>query len=305
MFFVELKESYSRFAYKYFGKMSEQYFLKSFEDMKTDLRKAGINVTVSEYIAVALATSALVFAIITPLFSVVSTIIIASMETTIGGQMYVLGLLIGLLGGVFCFTMIFLLYYSYPSLIIGERKKKINDSLPFATLYLTTVAGSGTPPIAMFKALSSFTEYGEIAKESKRISEETEIMGVNFVDAVENAARRTPSEDFRDLLWGIHSILTVGGNLRQYLHGKSIGFMQDYRRRLNQYTQQLSMFVEMYITVVLVGSVFFLVLSTIMGGVGGGSAIIVAVQLILTFVFLPIASFGFLVLIKGISPTTS
>ncbi|MCK5139203.1 MAG: type II secretion system F family protein [Thermodesulfovibrionia bacterium] len=301
---MHINESYMQFAYKYFGKMSEYYFMKTFEDMKTDLRKAGINVTVSEYISVSLATSALVFAISTPLFAVISTLFVGNMEAITTGQAYILGLLMGLLGGVFSATLIFLFFHSYPSLIIGERKKKISDSLPFATLYLTTVAGSGTPPIAMFKALSSFSEYGEIAKESKRISEETEIMGVNFVDAVENAARRTPSEDFRDLLWGIHSILTVGGDLRQYLHGKSIGFMQDYRRRLNQFTQQLSMFVEMYITVVLVGSVFFLVLSTIMGGVGGGSAIIVVVQLMLTFVFLPMASFGFLILIKGISPTT-
>ncbi len=302
---MQINESYTRFAYKYFGRMSEEYFMKTFGDMKTDIRKAGINVTLSEYLSISFATSAIVFALATPIFSAISTFFILSMSAITTGQAYILGLLMGLLGGVFSFTLVFLFCHSYPSLIIGERKKKINDSLPFATLYLTTVAGSGTPPIAMFKALSKFSEYGEIAKESKRISEESEIMGVNFIDAVENAARRTPSEDFRDLLWGIHSILTVGGDLRQYLHGKSIGFMQDYRRRLNQFTQQLSMFVEMYITVVLVGSVFFLVLSTIMGGVGGGSAIIVAVQLMLTFVFLPMASIGFLILVKGISPTTS
>ena len=188
-----------QFAYKYFGKMSEYYFMKTFEDMKTDLRKAGINVTVSEYISVSLATSALVFAISTPLFAVISTLFVGNMEAITTGQAYILGLLMGLLGGVFSATMIFLFFHSYPSLIIGERKKKISDSLPFATLYLTTVAGSGTPPIAMFKALSSFSEYGEIAKESKRISEETEIMGVNFVDAVENAGIDCEMIDLRTL----------------------------------------------------------------------------------------------------------
>lgn len=302
---MEASESYNKFAYRYFGRFTEQYLIKYFGDMKVDLRRAGINVTSSEYIALALATSVAVFAVMTPLISLILTIILTQIGTATVGQARALGMLAGLLGGVFSSTLIFLLFYSYPSVVIGERKKKIEDALPFATLYLTTVAGSGTPPIAIFKALSRFTEYGEIAKESKRISEETELMGVNFVDAVENAARRTPSENFRDLLWGIRSILTVGGNLREYLHGKSIGFMQDYRRRLNQFTQQLSMFVEMYITVVLVGSVFFLVLSTIMGGIGGGNgSMIVAIQLLLTFFFLPMASIGFLILVKGISPTS-
>jgi len=301
---MHLDDSYVKFAYRYFGRMSEEYFIKHFGELKTDLKKANINVTLSEYIAVSLMTSAIVFMVTTPLVSIVSTLFLPKITNITAGQAYVMGLLAGLLAGVFTFTLTFLFFYSYPSIIIGERKKRINDALPFATLYLTTVAGSGTPPLAIFKALSNFTEYGEIAKESKRISEETELMGVNFIDAVENAARRTPSEDFRDLLWGIHSILTVGGNLREYLHGKSIGFMQDYRRRLNEFTQQLSMFVEMYITVVLVGSVFFLVLSTIMGGIGGSSTMIVSIQLILTFLFLPLASLGFLILIKGISPTS-
>lgn len=301
---MEINELYNKFAYRHFGAVTEQYLMRYFGDMKTDLRKANITITSSEYMAVAFATSTLVFTAMTPLLSLIMTILIGQVGAVTGNPARILGMLAGLLGGIFSSTMIFLFFYSYPSVVVGERKKKIDDALPFATLYLTTVAGSGTPPVAIFKALSKFSEYGEIAKESKRISEETELMGVNFIDAVENAARRTPSESFRDLLWGIHSILTVGGNLREYLHGKSIGFMQDYRRRLNQFTQQLSMFVEMYITVVLVGSVFFLVLSTIMGGIGGGSGtMIVAIQLLLTFFFLPLASIGFLILVKGISPT--
>ncbi|MCK5699199.1 MAG: hypothetical protein KAH93_05085, partial [Candidatus Aenigmarchaeota archaeon] len=58
-------------------------------------------------------------------------------------------------------------------------------------------------------------------------------------------------------------------------------------------------------TVVIVGSVFFMVLTTIMGSMScGSSQMIVLLQFLITFLFLPVASFGFMILIKGIAPST-
>ncbi|MFH1127273.1 MAG: type II secretion system F family protein [archaeon] len=199
-----------------------------------------------------------------------------------------------------------MLFYTYPSVIVSDRKKRIDDSLPFATLYLATISGSGTPPIAMFRALANFKEYGEISKEAERIIEETDVLGVNLALAIENAANRTPSDHLRDIFWGIKSILVVGGDLQRFLHEKAISTMQEYKRRLAQFTQQLSMYIEMYITVVIVGSVFFMVLTTIMGSMSADpktTVFIVAAQFLVSFIFLPLASFGFMILIKGIAPS--
>lgn len=185
-----------------------------------------------------------------------------------------------------------------------KEKKRIDDMLPFATLYLATIAGSGTPAVGMFKTLSKFKEYGEIAEEAARIVEETEIVGISIADALKNAANRTPSSRFKEILWGVMTTLLVGGDLKSFLHEKATTAMQEYRRRLQQFTQQVSMFMEMYLTVVIVGAIFFIVLSTIMGGIGGMPSLIVGVQLAITFVFLPVASAGFLVILKGLAPAS-
>lgn len=292
---MDMSGGFEKLAFRVCGAWVEQYLLASFRDVRADLRKANIRLTVVEYISLALFTSMVVFIAEVPLVSIIFTIITRSP---------IFGLGIGLVGGVFTALGIFMFFYVYPSVLVGERKKKIEDMLPFASLYLATISGSGTPPVAMFKTLSKFKEYGEISKEAKRIVDETEVVGINIINAIENAANRTPSDRFKEILWGIKTTLMVGGDLKAFLHEKAVSAMQDYRRRLAQFTEQLAMFIEMYITVVIVGSIFFLVLSTIMGGIGGASGMIVGIQLAVTFIFLPIASIGFLILVRGISPSS-
>ena len=97
----------------------------------------------------------------------------------------------------------------------------------------------------------------------------------------------------------------VGGDLKSYLHERAQGAMNDYRRRLAEFTQQLSLFIEMYITVVVVGSIFFMILTTIMASIGGGSTdMITMAQVAMVLIGLPFASIGFVVLIKGMAPSS-
>lgn len=305
---MDANAAYTKFAYKFFGTFARKNLAPAFKDLHKDLGRANIPVTLVEYLSVAITTSIIVFIIMTILSSIIITALInAATGISIAENPgnIILSVFMGFLAGLFSSVGIFVLFYSYPSVIVADRKKRIDDSLPFATLYLATISGSGTPPIAMFRALANFKEYGEISKESQRIIEDTDILGANLSVAIENAANRTPSDNLRDILWGIKSIIVVGGDLQRFLHEKSISTMQEYRRRLAQFTQQLSMFIEIYITVVIVGSVFFMVLTTIMGTISAGStALVVLLQFLITFLFLPFASVGFMILIKGIAPST-
>ncbi len=299
-------DAYVKMSYHYFCSFSRKYLAPAFKDLYEDIKRANISITHIEYLSVAIAVSLVVFiamSIISPvIISILLKIIAQDIDIT---SSVMLSVFIGFLCGIVSSCGIFVLYYTYPSVMVADRKKKIDDSLPFATLYLATISGSGTPPIAMFRALANFKEYGEISKEAERIIEETDILGVNLAVAIENAANRTPSDRLRDIFWGIKSIIVVGGDLQTFLHEKAGNTMIEYKRRLGQFTQQLAMFIEMYITVVIVGSVFFMILTTIMGSMSSGSSkLIVLVQFLITFLFLPVASFGFMILIKGMAPST-
>ncbi len=288
-------DRYTIFCYGLAGSWVEEYLADTFRDLQVDLRKSMIRMSLIEYLSVALVTSAIIFAIQTPLIALIFTILTNKI---------MLSILTGFFGGILSAVAIFLLFYIYPPTIVAERKKKIDDTLPFATLYLATMAGTGTPLVIMFRMLSKFREYGEVSREAKRIVDAVEITGAPITSALETVAERTPSDAFRELLWGIRSTVAVGGDLRSYLHERAVGLMQEYRRRLLSFTNQLVTYLEIYINGVIIGSLFFMVLTSILGTMGVSPSTIVLIHLLLIFILLPMASIGFIIMIKGIQPTT-
>ncbi|MEM7817156.1 MAG: hypothetical protein QXZ20_04545, partial [Candidatus Aenigmatarchaeota archaeon] len=107
------------------------------------------------------------------------------------------------------------------------------------------------------------------------------------------------------LLWGLDTVLTSGGNVGNFLHEKSRGFISEYRRRLEQYSRTLALLIEVYLTVVLVGSIFFIIMTALMSILGGGgdSTSMLFMQFLVVFIALPFASIGFIGLLKAISPS--
>ncbi|MCJ7450130.1 MAG: type II secretion system F family protein [Candidatus Nanohaloarchaeota archaeon QJJ-9] len=289
------KSSYYRFADKYLNQYS--YNLSEyFRDLKTDLKKANIPYTLSEYLSGALMTSILVFIFVTPTISVLAGLIAGNFTGMIAG------LIMGLFIGIFLSVATFMGFYIYPRIQVSRRRTNINHNLPFATMYLSTVAGTGTPPAAMFKLLGQFDEYGEVSGEAEKIANNVYNFGADINEAIASAANNTPSPKFKELLWGMNSILKTGGDMKSFLRSKTKEYMADYRRDLDKFTETLSLLVEMYITLVIVGSVFVMIISTIMSALGGSNMMILAIQVATVVFLLPLAAIMFIVIVKGTSP---
>ena len=163
------------------------------------------------------------------------------------------------------------------------------------------MASSRVEPVYLFKTIGGFKEYGEVAEEANMIVRDVEVFGMTISTAIKNQARRTSSKDFSELLWGMNTIIISGGDLTSYLKQKAESYMNDYRRRIRKYSQDLSLFVEIYLTLIITGSIFFVVLSSIISTVGGGLATI-GIQSFVVFILLPVLSVGFIFVIKAISP---
>ncbi len=292
---METRQSYIRTAQRLGGDVATR-IQSFFPDLGNDLVLADIGLTLNEYLSVALLSSAIAFAVTTPFISMI-------VGLTTGTLVGVLsGLIMGLFVGVFTAVAVFMGFYLYPSLMVGERRSNLENNLPFATMYLATIAGTGTPPAAIFDLLGDFDEYGEVSEEAEHISRDIYTFGAGTTEALRSAAQRTPSDKFKELLWGINSIITTGGDLRSYLREKSESFMTDYRRSLDEFTDTLSLLVEMYITLVIVGSVFLITISTIMSTLGGNTGLIVAIQIFTVIILLPLSAIMFIVIVKGVSP---
>jgi flagellar protein FlaJ len=195
-------------------------------------------------------------------------------------------------------------FYIYPSLIMKSRGSKIRDTLPFATMYLSTLAGTGTSLPEIFKNLAEVDEYGEVSEEAEKISRDIETFGMDVSEALERAANRTPSEDFKELMWGINHVITTGGSLQEFLQERSDKLMDDYQRRIEEFSEQLSLLVEMYITLIIVGSIIFTSMSAVMSSFSSSisPSMLVNIQVAAIFFGLPIISGMFIILVDGMSP---
>ena len=287
---MNLKD-YAEFCYDQTGSVALR-IVPYFQDYKMLLTQANIDISLPEYLSLGIFTTGLVSASV---FSIFGLILFLSSGLT--------GLFTAFFVTLFISIVSASLLYIYPKTLVSSRASVIRDMMPFATMYLSTLAGTGNSISEIFTKLADVEEYDEIATEAGKISRDIETLGMDVSEALERGAERTPSEDFEDLLRGLEHVITTGGSIREFLNQRSESLMDDYERRIEKFADQLGLLVEMYITIVIVGSIIFTAMSAIMSSFTGfDPTIIVAIQVILVFLGLPIITGMFIIFIKGISP---
>ena len=286
-----MMKSYIEMSHRLFGGLSKQakaYFM----DVREDIQQSGIDYTLDEYISVALFTTIATF--------FVETVTLAFIFGIFGIEPLIAVFLSATLS-VSISGVLFFFFYSYPAMITKNREKKIDKTLPFAVSYMATLSSAKLPPIFLFRTIAMFGEYGEITREAKNIVRSVDVFGMTFFSAIKGAAKKSPSKRFKDLLWGMNTVTSSGGDLTGYLSKKSDELISDYRRRIRKYSQDLSLFVEVYLTLIITGSIFFIVLSSIISAISGGLGTIL-IQSFVVFILLPLLSVGFILIIKSASP---
>ena len=284
-------EKYASFCYDQIGVYALE-FVDYFKDLRPQLSKADIPVSLPEYIAMMMFTAAAVF---------VGSLFILC--TVLSLMMGLSGFILGITLSIVLPTVVLVATYLYPSIVIKQRASKIRDSLPFATMYMATLAGTGTSMSEVFRNMAEVKQYGEVSKEAEKISKDVETFGMDMSKALQRAAERTPSENFKDLMWGMNHAMTSGGSMKSFLQERSQTLMKDYQRRIESFSEQLSLLVEMYITVVIVGSIVFTSMSAVMSSFTSMSGeFIVLIQILAMFVGLPLVSGMFILMVRGMAP---
>lgn len=285
--------SYEKLAMRHIGPFIEPH-LDFFSDLKNDLKRSGMKKTLEQYLSTSLFTCVILFIIELPLFAFIFSLL------RLG---FLFSLFMAFTASMAASAGFFLIFLNYPRFVINDKAKKIDRDLPFAGIYLSTIASSRLPPHRIFEIFSEFKEYGEIAAEVRRMVTEMKAFGLNIYDSLENAVKRTPSKEFKDLLWSISSTLTAGGDLWAYLEEQSKSFLNDYRRKLSEFAHSLSIYLEIYLTALVLGAIFFTILTSLMAGLGGAAgANIVLLQFLMIFIFIPLVSIAFIIMIKSASP---
>jgi flagellar protein FlaJ len=281
-------DMFKEWSVRLFGNIVSPY-LDYFDPLEVKLRSAGMKYTIEEYMSISLLSSLIAFMVA----MIVGSFLVA-VFTAAAVFSYTLSIIISFMssGGTF------MLFYWYPNMKAKGLGARIDQDMPFAVAAMTAAASSGTHPMEIFKMLS--TRRGAVGAESSRIYRDVKMFGTDISSALAKAANRTPSMTWSELLWGMVSVITTGGSLYNYLSDKTKEAMQQYRRVLESYSNQINFFTEIYITLIIVGTLFFIVLSSVMSPLVGGGLLMV--QTFLVFFFVPITSAGFIFLLKGLSP---
>lgn len=197
-------------------------------------------------------------------------------------------------GGAFAIGTWSFRYY-FPRYQAGVRAKKLNLMLPSAVSYMYALSHGGLDTVTVFRKLAAAEDtYGETAREAGLVINHVDYLGRDFMQALREASEITPcsytAEFFTDLLGVIES----GGDVEAFLADRRNESLQDARVVQDSYIENIALFAEIYVTILIAGPLFLLILLMVMGITGLGTLELVN---IVVYAGIPLASvFSLLVL---------
>lgn len=183
----------------------------------------------------------------------------------------------------------FIGFVIYPLFKQVDRKDKIDGILPFASGYLSTLAGVGVPPDKLFESLAR-QNMGEVSKEARNIVEDMHFLGLDVLTALKRAVERSPSKLFAEFLEGIRVTLLSGGVLRRYLEDQTRRLMKIREEKENEFNKGLNVIGEIYVVLVVLAPLLFIVLLISLGETGSLFLPIPVVLILISYFLIPFAS---------------
>jgi archaeal flagellar protein FlaJ len=190
-----------------------------------------------------------------------------------------------------------MVYIQLPASKAKGRGKKIDLHLPYVANFINTMSVAGVSPSEIFGTLAGIPLYGEVQKEAKKITTEIELMGVDAVTALKHAIAISPSRKFKEFLQGIVEVLQSGSELSVYFDRCVDRYMFDDLEERKKSLESLAIMAESFVVTVIAFPLFLVIIFSIMGLTGGGISF--SFLYILSLMILPMAYFGFYVMMKS------
>jgi flagellar protein FlaJ len=275
----DLFSRYRSFCYHLFGERLER---SGESDLLADrLKRAGISVPASVHSATVLVT----VLIATGAMAAVSLLLFREVVHDPKWYLYVLALTgvgAGSVVGGFRFMV---------DTRIANRRDELERELPFTLSELSVLASTGTSPIRLVRRMAQRDHDPAMTATFRQIVYRADVQGKDLISALAETAKESPSTSVRDTLWDLANMIHQGGNLDEYLRSKSDDIMSLKRVVQKQFIERLSTFLDMYVSLVLVGVLMIAVGAFLLNALGSTAAGFNANELLLllTFGLVPLA----------------
>jgi len=298
---------YATLSNRYFRKISNKLLLSGkLEKLNADLRKMNSPFVVGTYISMILFTMCIMFVLGILLFIVLLFFNIGLTPPFFSFAKESIFLRI-----IKFFWIIFaiplstgLLMYFYPQSESKNLGGKIDQELPFVAIHMSAIATSGVEPVNIFKVIIKNEEYKYSRLEFRKLLNLINFQGYDLVTALKRISNSSPSSKLRELLDGLATTITSGGDLHGFLDKHADELLFDYRIEREKYTKTAETFMDIYISIVIAAPMILLMLFIIMGSTGmyfmGLTTNITGFLIIFTIIILNI---GFLIFLRLKQPT--
>ena len=182
----------------------------------------------------------------------------------------------------------------------------MRDEIPFLTIHMAAIAGSGASPSAIFNLILNSGEYKGLEGEIRKIVNYVNLFGYDLSTALKAVSLTTPSPEFKDLLTGIIATTEGGGDLRAYLSGKAVDALSTYRLERKKYVESLATYSDMYTGILIAAPLLFMTTLAIINVIGGsiGGLSVKTISIAGTYLIIPFLNIIFLVFLSIIQPET-
>ncbi|MFA4861078.1 type II secretion system F family protein [Methanoregula sp.] len=191
-------------------------------------------------------------------------------------------------------------FLMYPGIEAGNRRRNIDASLPYAINYVTSMSTAGITPAEIFRLLGDSPIYGECAVEARYVAREIDIFGRDLIDAIRLVSASTPSKRMKEFLQGAMGSISSGGNLTDYFRTKADQYALENRQTQKQFLEFLSLIAESYVTAMVAGTLFLIILQSIMSVLSGDNRPLFLYAIV--YIMIPLGSIAFVVMISTMTP---
>ncbi|MCW4029299.1 MAG: type II secretion system F family protein [Candidatus Bathyarchaeota archaeon] len=191
----------------------------------------------------------------------------------------------------------------------SDRSTGLEREIPFAAAYISVMASGGIAPYDSFKRLTEVDLMPSMRKEAQDITKDVEIFGVDPLTALEQAAKKTPLDIFKEFLSGYASTVIIGGDIGHYLERKAEDIFKARALRVKAAAERLGMLLETFIIVMVMMSLCFYILfavNNIQTTSSEAASDLSAYSGILmyTYIFTPMLSVMFVYMAHSMQPKT-
>ena len=221
----------------------------------------------------------------------------AALAVVEAARLPMLTLLTGVVFGLLGFGAGFGTTVMVPYLRADSRRREINILLPDAVSFMYALSLGGMSQLEILRAVADADDtYGEVSREFRTIMLETEYFDTDYRSAIRKQAFETPSDDLKQFLTDMLSVVDSGGDMTRFLDDKKTLHFRTAKQEQETVLETLELFAEVFVTLSLFPLLLIIVL-IVLSMLGQGQELVLFVTV---YLLIPLFGGVFLVIISTV-----